>query len=121
MLTEFGGVSFDLGSDLSDSWGYSVATGTADFHERLATIMGAINHSTQLAGFCYTQLTDTRQETNGLCDENRQPKLPEAVIAALMTGIELPDPVLDVRSGDDLILEVTPTLTGPTAIGAAAV
>jgi hypothetical protein len=121
MLTEFGGVSFDLGSDLTDSWGYSVATGTTDFHARLAAIMGAVNSSSQLAGFCYTQLTDTRQETNGLCDENRQPKLPEAVIAALMKGIELPDPVLDDRSGDDLIVDVTPTLTGPTAIGATAV
>ncbi|HYI32377.1 MAG TPA: glycoside hydrolase family 2 TIM barrel-domain containing protein [Glaciibacter sp.] len=121
MLTEFGGVSFDLGSDLSDSWGYSVATGTADFHQRLATIMGAINHSSQLAGFCYTQLTDTRQETNGLCDENRQPKLPEAVIAALMKGTELPNPVPDKQSTDDEILDITPTLTGPTAIEPATV
>ncbi len=29
-----------------------------------------------LAGYCYTQITDTLQETNGLLDENRNPKLP---------------------------------------------
>jgi hypothetical protein len=90
MVTEFGGVSFDLGTDLTDSWGYSVAHGSADFQARLAAILQAITSSPQLAGFCYTQLTDTRQETNGLCDENRKPKLPEAVIAALVKGLEVP-------------------------------
>ena len=39
-------------------------------------LFDAIYASSDLAGFCYTQFTDTMQETNGLLDENRQPKLP---------------------------------------------
>ena len=88
MLTEFGGVSFDASSELEDSWGYSAATSTADFRERLQEILAAINASSVLRGFCYTQLTDTRQETNGLCDENRVPKLPAAVISRLVRGAD---------------------------------
>ncbi|MBP0651119.1 hypothetical protein J8J40_29105, partial [Mycobacterium tuberculosis] len=33
---------------------------------------------------CYTQLTDTLQETNGLLDAERQPKLPIAALRALI-------------------------------------
>ncbi|HEX5995055.1 MAG TPA: hypothetical protein VFY84_07935, partial [Jiangellales bacterium] len=35
--------------------------------------------------FCYTQLTDTLQERNGLLDENRKPKLPIEVIHEVLT------------------------------------
>jgi hypothetical protein len=33
-----------------------------------------------LAGFCYTQLTDTQQETNGLLTAEREPKIDPAII-----------------------------------------
>ena len=37
----------------------------------------------EIAGFCYTQLTDTEQERNGLLDEHRKPKVdPTAIWAA---------------------------------------
>jgi hypothetical protein len=36
-----------------------------------------------LAGFCYTQLTDTAQETNGLLTETREPKINAAVLQAI--------------------------------------
>lgn len=88
MLTEFGGVSFDMSPEVSDSWGYSAATSTADFEERVQDVLAAVNGSPILRGFCYTQLTDTRQETNGLCDENRVPKLPSAVISRLVRGAD---------------------------------
>ena len=42
----------------------------------LGALFDGIYESTELAGFCYTQITDTLQETNGLYDENRKPKLP---------------------------------------------
>ncbi|EPR34584.1 putative hydrolase, partial [Enterobacter ludwigii] len=32
--------------------------------------------SRKFSGFCYTQLTDVMQETNGLLREDRTPKLP---------------------------------------------
>jgi hypothetical protein len=37
-------------------------------------------------GFCYTQLTDTYQEANGLLNADRTPKIPLAEIAKA-TGI----------------------------------
>ena len=36
-----------------------------------------------MAGFCYTQLTDTAQERNGLLDEHRKPKVDPAAIRAV--------------------------------------
>ena len=36
-----------------------------------------------LAGFCYTQLTDIEQETNGLLTYHRQPKVPAEILAEL--------------------------------------
>ena len=46
----------------------------------LRDLFAAIYQSPELSGFCYTQLTDTQQEKNGLYDENRQPKLPVAAL-----------------------------------------
>lgn len=86
MLTEFGGVSFTTGETVEGNWGYSTARDADDFERRLSEIMTAVNASTVLRGFCYTQITDTRQETNGLCDENRVPKLPAETIAAIIRG-----------------------------------
>lgn len=86
MLTEFGGVSYAPGTVQDDSWGYSAAANAIDFQDRLTSILDAINASAHLSGFCYTQITDTRQETNGLCDENRKPKLPIATLHKIITG-----------------------------------
>lgn len=41
-----------------------------------------------LAGFCYTQFCDVEQECNGLCDENRQPKLEPEWIRSLLERLE---------------------------------
>jgi Beta-galactosidase/beta-glucuronidase len=91
MLTEFGGVSYAPDTELADSWGYSTAGDAGDFTRRLAEILDAVNASPVLGGFCYTQLTDTRQETNGLADENRTPKLPADVIARVIRGTVDPE------------------------------
>ena len=48
--------------------------------------MGAINRSSGLAGFCYTQLCDTFQEKNGLLREDRSPKADFDLLAAAVTG-----------------------------------
>lgn len=84
MLTEFGGVSFDPAEAHPGSWGYSTAGDADDFERRLRGILDAVHASSVLAGFCYTQLTDTAQETNGLCDSNRNPKLPAPMIVDII-------------------------------------
>lgn len=86
MLTEFGGVSYITGEVPENSWGYSTADDAADFDARLRAILDAVNASEHLSGFCYTQLTDTHQETNGLCDKDRRPKLPAETLAEIIRG-----------------------------------
>lgn len=85
MVTEFGGISFAPDAAL-DTWGYTVATDAAEFEAKLRELVSALQASPVLAGFCYTQLTDTRQEANGLVDEHRTPKLPVETLRRIITG-----------------------------------
>jgi len=85
VLTEFGGVSF-APEDGRDIWGYRLVGSPADLDRHLTALFGALHASTALAGWVYTQLTDTVQETNGLTDENRVPKLPVERIRAIVRG-----------------------------------
>jgi hypothetical protein len=41
-----------------------------------------------LAGFCYTQFTDTYQEANGLLYADRTPKAPFEAIAEATSGVQ---------------------------------
>ncbi len=73
MLSEFGGIAYSLGEQ--SGWGYSRATDTSDLQERYTALMAAVWTCREtLAGFCYTQLTDTFQEKNGLLFMDRSPK-----------------------------------------------
>jgi len=83
MLTEFGGVRFSP-SRLSRGWGYSQVSSGKEYAERLDELFGAVLRSTGLAGFCYTQLTDTEQEQNGLLTADRKPKIPAKQVRALV-------------------------------------
>jgi hypothetical protein len=90
MLSEFGGIKFHADGSASPhaaaAWGYSSALSAEDFADRVGGLLDAVRASTVLAGFCYTQLTDTLQEANGLATEDRVPKLPTAVLRAIVTG-----------------------------------
>ena len=90
LLTEFGGVRYTpaLPEDGAEerTWGYSTAADAEDFAARLTDLFSAVHGSPVLAGFCYTQLTDTMQEANGLLDEHRRPKLPMERLRAIITG-----------------------------------
>ncbi|MGY1670876.1 glycoside hydrolase family 2 protein [Geodermatophilus sp. SYSU D00710] len=90
MLTEFGGVRYTPVPPhevpAERTWGYSTAEDAEDFARRLEDLLSAVHASPVLAGFCYTQLTDTMQEANGLLDEYRQPKLPVERLRQIITG-----------------------------------
>ncbi|MEU0582977.1 sugar-binding domain-containing protein [Streptomyces sp. NPDC006132] len=74
LLTEFGGLSY---RPEGEEWfGYSTVTSPAELRSRLDELFRAVTDSPELAGFCYTQLTDTEQETNGLLTAERRAKLP---------------------------------------------
>ena len=84
MLTEFGGLSFT--PKQGEAWhGYSTVKDAAEFETRLESLFSAIAASPYVAGYCYTQLTDTEQETNGLLTAAREPKLPIEALQRIMT------------------------------------
>jgi hypothetical protein len=84
MLTEFGGIAF--AEDEEGTWGYSRSHTRDEFEARFVSLMNTINSLPQLAGFCYTQFTDTYQEANGLLYVDRTPKIPIEVIAEAVSG-----------------------------------
>jgi beta-galactosidase/beta-glucuronidase len=75
MLTEFGGVSY-VDDDIEGAWGYSSAHDASHFEGQVTGLLEAVQASPALVGYCYTQLTDTGQETNGLLRADRSPKIP---------------------------------------------
>jgi len=72
VLSEFGGIS--LNSSDRD-WGYADARSPEDLLERYRAQWAAVHASDALAGACWTQLTDTYQEVNGLLTAQRVPKV----------------------------------------------
>jgi hypothetical protein len=74
LLTECGGISYRPAA--GNRWfGYATVTTREDFLAKYSDLMHAILDCPPLAGFCYTQLTDTGHETNGLLSDQREPKL----------------------------------------------
>jgi hypothetical protein len=82
MVSEFGGVSFSA----DETWGYAVVDSADAYGELLTGLFAAVGERSGTAGFCYTQLTDTMQEANGLLTAEREPKLPLDVLRAIVTG-----------------------------------
>ena len=83
MLTEFGGINFD-----PDPERRGAAMARCRRPRRVsgqATPSCSTRCSTRpaIAGFCYTQLTDTEQESNGLLTADRTPKLDPAAVRAI--------------------------------------
>jgi beta-galactosidase/beta-glucuronidase len=81
VLSEFGGISYS--DDPDRTWGYSRVESSDAFAEKYTALLQAVHLSNILAGFCYTQFTDTYQEANGLLYADRRPKIPiEAIRSA---------------------------------------
>jgi beta-galactosidase/beta-glucuronidase len=72
LLTEFGGIAFS--QDYQGTWGYSRAKTSEDLAARYARLLQHVRDTPIFGGFCYTQLTDTYQEANGLLYMDRTPK-----------------------------------------------
>lgn len=85
MLTEFGGIAC---SHDSRTWGYSRAESEEDFGRRYLHLMRVVRSLPVIAGFCYTQFTDTYQEANGLLYADRRPKFPMEQIALATRGAQ---------------------------------
>ncbi len=82
MLTEFGGISYK--PEPETKWfGYGTVTSAQEYIDNIRDLVEAVCDCPGIAGFCYTQLTDTEQETNGLLDAQRQPKFDISVIRSI--------------------------------------
>jgi hypothetical protein len=82
MITEFGGATYDPETDAF--WnGYGAVDTAEALGDRYTELVASLLRSPVVAGYCYTQLTDTAQERNGLLYEDRRPKVDPAVITAV--------------------------------------
>ncbi len=79
MVTEFGGLTYT--PEAGDRWfGYRTVASAGDLLAAYERLVAALVASDQVTGFCYTQLTDTEQEVNGLLTETREHKLDPAEV-----------------------------------------
>lgn len=104
MLTEFGGMT--LPPPRGEAWfGYAISPDRAAFLAAYRDLVLAARSSSVLAGFCYTQLTDTGQETNGLLTEQREPKIDPRLIRAInsepLAAAAQGSPLLDLEGGEE--------------------
>ncbi len=84
VLTEFGGLSY--APTAGEEWfGYATVGSPEEYEQRFSGLVRAVLDNAELGGFCYTQLTDTEQERNGLLTEDRQPKIPVERIRSVLT------------------------------------
>jgi beta-galactosidase/beta-glucuronidase len=92
VLSEFGGIAVapevdTYGTEAGTAkWGYSGVKDAAELGRRYARLLEHVHRLRLFAGFCYTQLTDTYQEANGLLYADRTPKVPIEEIAAATIG-----------------------------------
>mgnify|MGYP005838217763 CR=1 FL=1 len=74
ILSEFGGIGYH--PEWEGTWAYSRCGTPAEFAEKFMDLLSVVRSLVVLAGFCYTQFTDTYQEVNGLLFMDRTPKMP---------------------------------------------
>lgn len=83
IISEFGGASLSS----SSGWGYGEkCENLTKFETQLREIFKTIYSLDYLSGFCYTQLSDVEQETNGLVYEDRSLKLPLSTLKEIVGG-----------------------------------
>lgn len=73
MLTEFGGISFV--EKAKENWGYSTVDSQELYLRELNDIFNTVIQSPFIQGYCYTQLYDVEQETNGFLTYKRELKV----------------------------------------------
>ncbi|TAH73824.1 MAG: glycoside hydrolase family 2 [Anaerolineaceae bacterium] len=84
IISECGGIK--MHAEENNGWGYSVARSEEDFLQRYHDIIDTFLNSNLIQGYCYTQLTDIEQETNGLLTYDRNPKVPLEEIRKINEG-----------------------------------
>ena len=94
-VSEFGGIWWNEeaaaalpGTDRRSSWGYGQRVADVDeFYRRFEGLVTALLDDPGMFGYCYTQLTDTFQEQNGIYDFDRGEKFDTARLHALQSRV----------------------------------
>lgn len=86
ILTEFGGIAFDVSRNEKTAWGYTTTDTEEQYIAEYRRVLDVVLDSPILAGYCYTQLTDVEQEINGLMTYERGWKCDPDVIKEINTG-----------------------------------
>lgn len=84
VLTEFGGIAYSQNPD--GTWGYSRSDTSVELLQSYSALLQTVRNLPALAGFCYTQFTDTYQEANGLLFADRTFKAPYDQVALATSG-----------------------------------
>ncbi|MBE7065772.1 MAG: beta-galactosidase [Ruminococcaceae bacterium] len=83
-ISEFGGIWWQDQTGNEKDWGYGERPKSREeFIARYKGLMDALLDNPKITAFCYTQLTDVEQETNGLYTYDRNAKFDPAVIKAI--------------------------------------
>lgn len=70
----------------SDAWSYgNAASGLSEYLERFRLLTETLLFNPDVAGLCYTQLTDIEQEQNGLLTYDRVPKAPPETFCSILS------------------------------------
>jgi len=86
MVSEYGGIWWEKGSQHKESWGYGKRPqNEEEFLKRYEELTKILLENPYICGFCYTQLYDVEQETNGLYTYERKPKFDTEIIKKINT------------------------------------
>jgi beta-galactosidase/beta-glucuronidase len=85
ILSEFGGIALVEHTDRA-AWGYSTVGSREELAIAYSGQLRVLHACRGIGGFCYTQLTDTFQEQNGLLTMAREPKLAPGLIEEATRG-----------------------------------
>lgn len=101
ILSEFGGIAIDVASKDSraqnvaggtEDWGYHTANSQSDLLARIKSVVDAVIDGGVAQGYCYTQLADVEQETNGILTAERGFKLDAEQLRAVFSRPSKFDP-----------------------------
>lgn len=83
-VSEYGGICYQ--TEQNGGWGYGSTPKTeSEFIERYRRLTESLLDNENIMGFCYTQLYDVEQETNGLMTYNRQFKFDPEIFRKINT------------------------------------
>ncbi|RWZ58549.1 glycoside hydrolase family 2 [Halobacillus fulvus] len=84
IISEYGGIAYSS-FEKEENWGYGTRPKSPEeVLARLKKLTDVIVETSNIQGFCYTQLTDVEQEVNGLLDHDHEYKFDPVKVREIM-------------------------------------